>query len=222
MNMRYGLRTFGLEMVMVAAAVAFLFPVYALVTLSLKDQRQVAESPLAPPSSPALDNYSAAWTRAELGPALCAQCHGLQAELLARQGDLEASLHEYASCRQAWEDLGRREDAAEAALEAVLVAASYSGAPESGKAQFVPSLKLLTNLLEHGRRLLGVDEVNALLVLAEARIQYLSGDEEKAERTAQRARAWLTRPIGVSGHGGPRRSKRRYWKPQGNALRPLE
>ncbi|MEU8797711.1 carbohydrate ABC transporter permease [Spirillospora sp. NPDC048819] len=70
MNMRYGLRTFGLEMVMVAAAVAFLFPVYALVTLSLKDQRQVAESPLAPPSSPALDNYSAAWTRAELGPAL--------------------------------------------------------------------------------------------------------------------------------------------------------
>lgn len=159
---------------------------------------------------------------AELGPALCAQCHGLQAELLARQGDLEAALHEYASCRQAWEDLGRREDAAEAALEAVLVAASYSGAPESGKAQFVPSLKLLTNLLEHGRRLLGVDEVNALLVLAEARIQYFSGDEEKAERTAQRARAWLTRPIGVSGHGGPRRSKRRYWKPQGNALRPLE
>ncbi|GAA1797321.1 carbohydrate ABC transporter permease [Actinomadura chokoriensis] len=70
MNLRYGLRTFGLEMVMIAAAVAFLFPVYALVTLSLKDQRQVAESPLAPPSSPALDNYSAAWTRAELGPAL--------------------------------------------------------------------------------------------------------------------------------------------------------
>ncbi|MCP9949818.1 carbohydrate ABC transporter permease [Actinomadura madurae] len=70
MNVRYGLRTFGLELVMIAAAVAFLFPVYALVTLSLKDQRQVAESPLAPPGSPALDNYSAAWTRAELGPAL--------------------------------------------------------------------------------------------------------------------------------------------------------
>lgn len=70
MNVRYGLRTFGLELVMIAAAVAFLFPVYALVTLSLKDERQVAESPLAPPGSPALDNYSAAWTRAELGPAL--------------------------------------------------------------------------------------------------------------------------------------------------------
>ncbi|QKW40705.1 carbohydrate ABC transporter permease [Actinomadura sp. NAK00032] len=55
---------------MIAVAVAFLFPVYALVTLSLKDQRAVAESPLALPSDPALDNYSAAWTRAELGPAL--------------------------------------------------------------------------------------------------------------------------------------------------------
>ncbi|WP_254715421.1 carbohydrate ABC transporter permease [Actinomadura sp. NAK00032] len=70
MNVRYGLRTFGLELVMIAVAVAFLFPVYALVTLSLKDQRAVAESPLALPSDPALDNYSAAWTRAELGPAL--------------------------------------------------------------------------------------------------------------------------------------------------------
>ncbi|MEU8342939.1 carbohydrate ABC transporter membrane protein 2, CUT1 family [Actinomadura meyerae] len=70
MNVRYGLRTFGLELVMIAVAVAFLFPVYALVTLSLKDQRAVAESPLSLPSDPALDNYSAAWTRAELGPAL--------------------------------------------------------------------------------------------------------------------------------------------------------
>jgi raffinose/stachyose/melibiose transport system permease protein len=69
-NLRYGLRTFALEMVMIAVAVAFLFPVYALVTLSLKDQHQVAESPLGLPASPQADNYSAAWTRAELGPAL--------------------------------------------------------------------------------------------------------------------------------------------------------
>ncbi|KAB2352769.1 carbohydrate ABC transporter permease [Actinomadura rudentiformis] len=55
---------------MIAVAVAFLFPVYALVTMSLKDQKQVAESPLALPSSPTFDNFSNAWTRAELGPAL--------------------------------------------------------------------------------------------------------------------------------------------------------
>lgn len=70
MNPRYGLRTFGLELVMIAAAVAFLFPVYALITMSFKDPRQIAESPLAPPSSPNLDNYANAWTRAEIGPAL--------------------------------------------------------------------------------------------------------------------------------------------------------
>ncbi|WP_225992767.1 carbohydrate ABC transporter permease [Actinomadura rudentiformis] len=70
MNIRYGLRTLGLELVMIAVAVAFLFPVYALVTMSLKDQKQVAESPLALPSSPTFDNFSNAWTRAELGPAL--------------------------------------------------------------------------------------------------------------------------------------------------------
>ncbi|MFG2000507.1 carbohydrate ABC transporter permease [Spirillospora sp. NPDC048911] len=70
MTIKYGLRTFGLELVMIAVAVAFLFPVYALVTMSLKDQKQVAESPLAPPTSPTFDNFSNAWTRAELGPAL--------------------------------------------------------------------------------------------------------------------------------------------------------
>ncbi|WP_245681447.1 carbohydrate ABC transporter permease [Actinomadura kijaniata] len=70
MNVRYGARTFGLELVMIAVAVAFLFPVYALVTLSLKDQREVAESPLAPPASPTAGNFANAWTRAELGPAL--------------------------------------------------------------------------------------------------------------------------------------------------------
>ncbi|MGK5558626.1 carbohydrate ABC transporter permease [Actinomadura kijaniata] len=70
MNVRYGARTFALELVMIAVAVAFLFPVYALVTLSLKDQREVAESPLAPPASPTAGNFADAWTRAELGPAL--------------------------------------------------------------------------------------------------------------------------------------------------------
>jgi raffinose/stachyose/melibiose transport system permease protein len=70
MSFRYGLRTFALELLMIAVAVAFLFPVYALVTLSLKDQRQVAESPLGLPSSPTFDNFASAWERASFGDAL--------------------------------------------------------------------------------------------------------------------------------------------------------
>jgi raffinose/stachyose/melibiose transport system permease protein len=70
MSMRYGLRTFALELLMIAVAVAFLFPVYALVTLSLKDQRQIAESPLSPPTAPTFDNFANAWEQASFGAAL--------------------------------------------------------------------------------------------------------------------------------------------------------
>ncbi|GAA0948814.1 carbohydrate ABC transporter permease [Virgisporangium aurantiacum] len=67
---RYRPRTLLLELLMVAVAVAFLFPVYALVTLSLKDPAQIAASPLAPPAPPTTENYSAAWSSASLGTAL--------------------------------------------------------------------------------------------------------------------------------------------------------
>jgi len=70
MRLRYGFRTFLLELVMIAAAVAFLFPVYALVAMSLKDKQQVASSPLAFPTHPTTRNYSAAWSSASLGDAL--------------------------------------------------------------------------------------------------------------------------------------------------------
>ncbi|WP_312888469.1 carbohydrate ABC transporter permease [Nonomuraea rhodomycinica] len=63
-------RTFLLEIVMVAVAVAFLFPVYALITLSLKDPAQIAHSPLSLPAPPTLDNFDKAWTAAALGPSL--------------------------------------------------------------------------------------------------------------------------------------------------------
>jgi raffinose/stachyose/melibiose transport system permease protein len=67
---RYGPRTFLLELVMIAAGVAFLFPVYALVTLSLKGPTQIANAPLALPSPVTTDNYRSAWSAASLGPAL--------------------------------------------------------------------------------------------------------------------------------------------------------
>ncbi|WP_329125536.1 carbohydrate ABC transporter permease [Streptomyces sp. NBC_01465] len=65
---RYG--RYLLELVMIAVAVVFLFPVYALITLSLKDSPQIASSPLGLPSPPTLDNFGNAWSSASLGSAL--------------------------------------------------------------------------------------------------------------------------------------------------------
>jgi raffinose/stachyose/melibiose transport system permease protein len=69
-SFRYGLRTFALELLMITVAAAFLFPVYALVTLSLKDPKQIAASPLSPPTSPTFANFGNAWERASFGSAL--------------------------------------------------------------------------------------------------------------------------------------------------------
>ncbi|GAA2073950.1 carbohydrate ABC transporter permease [Actinomadura alba] len=69
-HLRYGFRTFVLELVMIAAGLAFLFPVYALITLSLKGSQEIASSPLAPPIPPTGANYSSAWSSASLGSAL--------------------------------------------------------------------------------------------------------------------------------------------------------
>ncbi len=121
----------------------------------------------------------------DLPPALAAQWHGLRAELLAREDEIEEALREFAACRLAWEDLGRRSDAAEAALEACLVAASTrSTATGSG---FVASPRLLQDLLDHGSRLLG-DEENALYALAEARTLDFCGQGSEAEERVEQAR----------------------------------
>jgi raffinose/stachyose/melibiose transport system permease protein len=70
MRTAYRPRTFVLEIVMVAAAVAFLFPVYALVTLAFKDPGQIANAPLSPPNPPSVDSFGTAWQSATLGAAL--------------------------------------------------------------------------------------------------------------------------------------------------------
>ncbi|GAA1554994.1 carbohydrate ABC transporter permease [Kribbella sancticallisti] len=70
MKTRYRPRTLVLELVMVAAAVAFLFPVYALVTLAFKDPSQIANAPLSPPDPPSVDSFGTAWQSASLGSAL--------------------------------------------------------------------------------------------------------------------------------------------------------
>ncbi|ADB35645.1 binding-protein-dependent transport systems inner membrane component [Kribbella flavida DSM 17836] len=70
MRTGYRPRTFVLELVMVATAVAFLFPVYALVTLAFKDPNQIANDPLALPDPPSAESFGTAWQSASLGSAL--------------------------------------------------------------------------------------------------------------------------------------------------------
>ncbi|MEW1864117.1 MULTISPECIES: carbohydrate ABC transporter permease [unclassified Streptomyces] len=67
---RPGYGRYLLELVMIAAAVVFLFPVYALLTLALKSPSQIADSPLSPPTSPTFHNFDNAWSSASLGSAL--------------------------------------------------------------------------------------------------------------------------------------------------------
>jgi raffinose/stachyose/melibiose transport system permease protein len=70
MSLRYGRRTFGLELLMIFVALLFLFPVYVLVTLSFKSTPEISGGGLGLPSSLETANYSEAWTAAHLGAAL--------------------------------------------------------------------------------------------------------------------------------------------------------
>jgi raffinose/stachyose/melibiose transport system permease protein len=66
---RYTGRTFGLELLMIAATLAVAFPLYILVNLSLR-ARNSSQSLLAPTSDPTFDNSRTAWEDAGLGRAL--------------------------------------------------------------------------------------------------------------------------------------------------------
>jgi raffinose/stachyose/melibiose transport system permease protein len=70
MRTGYRPRTFILEIVMVAVAIAFLFPVYALVTLAFKDPEQIANKQRSLPSPPSVGSFGQAWRSASLGSAL--------------------------------------------------------------------------------------------------------------------------------------------------------
>ncbi len=66
---RYRVRTFGLELVMVAAALVVGFPVYVLVNLAVRRSSDTS-SPIAPTTSPTVDNFTQAWQQGGLGGAL--------------------------------------------------------------------------------------------------------------------------------------------------------
>ncbi|WP_404474444.1 carbohydrate ABC transporter permease [Microbacterium aerolatum] len=59
-----------LEIVMVLATVAYMFPLYIMISMSFKTAAEAAGSPIAPPQSVYLDNYATAWSEADLGRAL--------------------------------------------------------------------------------------------------------------------------------------------------------
>lgn len=66
---RYRLPTFGLEVLMIAVAAVFAFPLYVLVNISLRgidDQN----SPSTPTTAPTLQNYTDAWQQAGLAGAI--------------------------------------------------------------------------------------------------------------------------------------------------------
>lgn len=58
------------ELVMILVALAFAFPAYVFLNVSLKSPQEAAASPLAPPTGLDLSNYTEAWRRAELGGAM--------------------------------------------------------------------------------------------------------------------------------------------------------
>jgi raffinose/stachyose/melibiose transport system permease protein len=58
------------ELLMIPVTVAYLFPLYIMVTMSLKSPAEIAASTVAPPRELRFDNYTKAWTDAALGRAL--------------------------------------------------------------------------------------------------------------------------------------------------------
>jgi raffinose/stachyose/melibiose transport system permease protein len=66
---RYRLRTFGLELAMLAVALVVGFPVYVMVNLAIRAPSDTS-SPIRPTTSPTLDNFTQAWQDGALGGAL--------------------------------------------------------------------------------------------------------------------------------------------------------
>jgi raffinose/stachyose/melibiose transport system permease protein len=67
--MKYRRRTLAFELIMVLVGVAFVFPIYVLINLSLRRPNDQS-SPITPVTHPTLDNYTGAWRKANLGGAL--------------------------------------------------------------------------------------------------------------------------------------------------------
>lgn len=67
---RYGYGRPLLEIVMVPITIAYLFPLYIMVSMSFKTTSEIAASTVTPPASVFLGNYTTAWTEAAIGRAM--------------------------------------------------------------------------------------------------------------------------------------------------------
>jgi serine/threonine-protein kinase PknK len=116
--------------------------------------------------------------RSQLPPALRAELLGRQAELGARSGQTEHAVRLYQACAAAYEALGRATDSAEARLEGVLVAARTRAS----------DVRELGSEVERARTDLGGAPAHRpLLLLADARVAWLGGDEEEARTRIDQA-----------------------------------
>jgi len=132
---------------------------------------------------------------AQLPKVMLAQLLGNEADLLARQGQHAQASALFASCAEAYAELGRKLDAAEARLEAVLVATRVTH----------PNATELRLELERAEELLkGSPAHRPLLFLAQGRVASLLGDElgarEKLDASLEAARGaqqreWLWRSL---------------------------
>ncbi|HYP74939.1 MAG TPA: sigma 54-interacting transcriptional regulator [Polyangiaceae bacterium] len=106
--------------------------------------------------------------RSELSSVMCAQLLGLSAELLLREGHVDAAVEKFDACASAFEALSRAVDAAEARLEGVLAAVRMPR----------PDLMKLRGWLSRSEAdLAGATVHRSLLLLASARLKNLLGDE---------------------------------------------
>jgi serine/threonine-protein kinase PknK len=133
--------------------------------------------------------------RSALGAESEAQLLGLEADLAARTGDAKQAVSFYENCARAYEALGRGVDAAEARIEAVLLAARAPGADGHS----------LAGQLEKAATMLGSAAAHqAMMALARAQVAALRGEEAAArqffDQALQMARAegqkeWIWRTL---------------------------
>jgi transcriptional regulator with GAF, ATPase, and Fis domain len=125
----------------------------------------------------ARENLHALERDEDLGPAARAQLEGCRAELAARTGDVPEATARYRACSAAWEAQGRPLDAAEAALESIVVRARSGGALGELKTELEAQAHAAAN------REGGFGEHAALAALARGLVALRAQDE----RTAQSA-----------------------------------
>lgn len=61
---KYTVRTFGRELVLLAAAVLFCVPLYLVAAIAFKSSKELTTNPFGLPQQPTLENFSVAWQQA--------------------------------------------------------------------------------------------------------------------------------------------------------------